>query len=85
MFGDGGKGWNIDHIVPVFKGGMTTRTNLQVLCRDCHTKKTAPEIMEIRQSKPNTSWREWMTHAEKDEVIERLRVENEDLKRRLGE
>ena len=28
-----------DHIVPYPKGGKTTESNLQILCRDCNLKK----------------------------------------------
>jgi 5-methylcytosine-specific restriction endonuclease McrA len=30
----------IDHIVPVSKGGLTEKRNLQVLCRECNCGKT---------------------------------------------
>jgi 5-methylcytosine-specific restriction endonuclease McrA len=32
--------YEIDHIVPVFKGGSNNQDNLQALCRNCHGKKT---------------------------------------------
>lgn len=32
--------YEIDHIVPLFKGGGNEITNLQALCRNCHAKKT---------------------------------------------
>src|SRR5687767_3965353 len=33
----------IDHIIPLFKGGPDTDTNLQGLCRRCHDAKTITE------------------------------------------
>ena len=36
-----GKGWDIDHIIPLALGGSDTPDNLQILCRICHSTKTA--------------------------------------------
>jgi 5-methylcytosine-specific restriction protein A len=33
----------VDHIIPLSKGGTYDRSNLQGLCRECHEKKTALE------------------------------------------
>ncbi len=33
----------VDHIVPIEKGGSDDDSNLQGLCHDCHTAKTADE------------------------------------------
>ena len=33
----------VDHIVPLAKGGTGFLENLQTLCRDCHMEKTASE------------------------------------------
>lgn len=35
-----GMAWNIDHIVPVARGGKTTDGNLQILCAPCNGKKS---------------------------------------------
>ena len=33
----------VDHIVPLGRGGSSDRTNLQALCRQCHASKTVTE------------------------------------------
>ena len=33
----------VDHIVPLFKGGGNERENLQILCANCHAAKTLEE------------------------------------------
>ena len=35
--------YEVDHIIPLFKGGGDNNNNLQALCRNCHGKKTALE------------------------------------------
>lgn len=40
-------GWeeyDIDHVIPVALGGSHGPENLQLLCRECHRKKTASQI-----------------------------------------
>lgn len=43
--GDGtGHRWQVDHIIPIFRGGRgVCIENIQVLCEPCHRKKTARE------------------------------------------
>jgi predicted HNH restriction endonuclease len=35
--------YEIDHIMPLFKGGTNDMSNLMALCRNCHGKKTILE------------------------------------------
>ena len=35
---------DLDHVVPLFKGGADDQTNLQGLCPTCHEKKTADDL-----------------------------------------
>ena len=35
--------YEIDHIKPLFKGGKNSESNLQALCKRCHTMKSALE------------------------------------------
>lgn len=37
--------FEVDHIVPVADGGEDSRENLQLLCRNCHQKKSAEEAI----------------------------------------
>jgi hypothetical protein len=74
------KTWEVDHIIPVFKGGRTTLRNLQVLCRHCHDEKSATEKSEAtRERHALTKLNRWMTHHEKDLLIARLRARLEAL------
>lgn len=34
----------VDHVIPVVLGGSDSLENLQVLCHDCHKKKTSSEL-----------------------------------------
>lgn len=37
-------GEELDHILPIFKGGSNDSSNLQMLCGECHRKKTAADL-----------------------------------------
>lgn len=34
----------VDHILPICKGGTDTRDNLQGVCHDCHEEKTCNDL-----------------------------------------
>lgn len=36
--------YELDHIVPLFKGGADEASNLQVLCKACHASKTQIDL-----------------------------------------
>jgi 5-methylcytosine-specific restriction endonuclease McrA len=78
--------WNLDHVVPVFKGGLTTLANLRVLCKACHDSKSAAEKSETalkywagRREPVNR----WFTHPQKDALIAQLRQEVAELQAKL--
>jgi hypothetical protein len=35
--------WNLDHVVPLWKGGLDSIHNLQIICSECHSIKTQRE------------------------------------------
>lgn len=37
--------YEVDHIVPLFRGGSNHESNLQALCPNCHREKTQLEIL----------------------------------------
>lgn len=37
-------GFELDHVIPLFKGGKDIIENCQVLCIECHRKKTKEEL-----------------------------------------
>ena len=41
----------VDHIVPLRRGGTNAFDNLQTLCRPCHQRKTAEETAEMKSRK----------------------------------
>ena len=44
--------FDIDHIVPLHKGGEDALGNLQALCCNCHAIKSRNEQSEMRRSAP---------------------------------
>ena len=47
----------VDHIVPLHKGGTDDLDNLQSLCHDCHAEKTAAE--QGKRRKPEIGLDGW--------------------------
>jgi 5-methylcytosine-specific restriction protein A len=45
----------LDHIVPLFKGGTDDEDNLQGLCIECHKKKTKADL-NLRVSVGTDGW-----------------------------
>jgi 5-methylcytosine-specific restriction endonuclease McrA len=44
-------GFEVDHIVPVYKGGSVfDESNLQVLCVYCHRKKTNKDVKHRKRN-----------------------------------
>jgi 5-methylcytosine-specific restriction endonuclease McrA len=78
------RSWFVDHVKPVYLGGLTTLSNLAPLCGKCHRAKTRHEIQEVRKLLPNTSRKFWQTHFQKDAEISLLRAEVARLRLLLG-
>ncbi len=55
----------LDHIVPLFKGGTDDDANLQGLCADCHADKTREDLGQRKRSAvgvdgvPVDGWHHW--------------------------
>ena len=39
--------YEVDHVIPLYKGGTNELTNLEALCRNCHGKKTFKDKLGI--------------------------------------
>lgn len=44
------KGYHVDHIYPIAKGGKHEPNNIQLLCPSCNTRKSAKDPIEYMQS-----------------------------------
>lgn len=78
----------MDHRHPVFKGGVTSLSNLQILCRACHDIKSSAEKAEASRLRHAGQSRGhgtqgWLTHADKDRIIGTLREEIAILRGRV--
>jgi 5-methylcytosine-specific restriction endonuclease McrA len=40
--------YEVDHVVPLFKGGSNSESNLVALCRNCHGRKTVDDRLGFR-------------------------------------
>ncbi len=87
--------FHVDHMTPVWRGGITALSNLACLCVACHKIKSADEQREVnaaRRYQPATlpgdslaKYQRSMTHHEKDRLIAELSVRNRELQRELSE
>lgn len=67
--------FHIDHRVPVWQGGKTASSNLQLLCIPCHRVKSSEEqklVNKTRWSQRAGAHFQRMTHIEKDTLISEL-------------
>lgn len=46
-----GRGFDLDHHIPLEIGGDDTEANLRPLCRPCHRLKTAGDMTDIARAK----------------------------------
>lgn len=49
----------VDHIVPHHKGGLDTRENVRILCRDCNGKRLSREKISPPPVAPLPTSRRW--------------------------
>ncbi len=78
----GAPGVDIDHIVPVMKGGQTEMDNLQLLCKPCHVDKSRTDwkgVSRKEASQSISSAEAFRNHARTSQlpVNERDLMENE--------
>lgn len=46
--------YEVDHIVPLFRGGSNSPLNLQALCRNCHGEKSLQEREDFKDAMQTT-------------------------------
>jgi 5-methylcytosine-specific restriction enzyme A len=64
-------GAEMDHIVPLFKGGGNEDGNLQMLCVECHRKKSAIDLGVIY--KPTIGLDGWPIGPQTDRAVQKSR------------
>lgn len=72
--------WHVDHIHPIFKGGLTTFSNMQALCTSCHDKKTSSEKSEFNKKRYSIEQRSWQNRHQLLQLIEKQNQEIVRLK-----
>lgn len=72
--------WHVDHIHPIFKGGLTTFSNMQALCTVCHDKKTSCEKSEFNKKRYSIEQRSWQNRHQLLQLIEKQNHEIARLK-----
>lgn len=72
--------WHVDHITPIFRGGLTTFSNMQALCTVCHDKKTSSEKSEFNKKRYSIEQRSWQNRYQLLQLIEKQNLEIMRLK-----
>lgn len=72
--------WHADHVRPIFRGGLTTFSNLQALCTACHDKKTSLEKSDFNKKRYSMEQRSWQNRHQLLQLIEKQNREIARLK-----
>jgi 5-methylcytosine-specific restriction protein A len=46
-----GKGWEVEHVIPLAMGGADDETNMRPAHKACHAPKTAEDVADIARAK----------------------------------
>ena len=62
---------DIDHIIPLNLGGLSTESNLQIICVPCHRRKTALESRKLcrRMTEPEINLENHVVYAVNSHVF----------------